>query len=125
MKKTLIRLAVIIVLVIISIFLYVNGQEHKVFVENKTIEINGTEYTKLPMIKVKTTDKNLSVRAGRRSVFYAKGLSASVELSYKDEKEKDIKVTKSFNLPLNKDIILNIPALLTDNSQSVIVYIKK
>ena len=125
MKKILPRTVVITVLLLVSLALFVTGQKHKVFVDNKTIEISGKTYTKLPLVKVITKEKKLSIKAGRRNVFYSKGPSASIDIIYNNEDGKEVSVNKEFRIPINKDIIINIPALLQDAPGSITVYTKR
>ena len=52
MKKILPGTVVITILLLVSLALFVTGQKHKVIVDNKTIEISGKTYTKLPLVAV-------------------------------------------------------------------------
>jgi len=43
-KRIIIRIALIVLLILIGIFLYTIGKEHKVIINNKDISIDGLTY---------------------------------------------------------------------------------
>ena len=125
MKKFIFRTVAILILLIVSILLYVNGQEHKIFVDNKTIELNGEECSSFQTIEITIGDKTQTVKARARKVCIVKGPVQTLKMECTSEDGEVITVNKKISVPLNKDILVSLPALIADSKDAVEVYKKR
>lgn len=113
MKKLLLRTFLIILIIVISIFLYIFGQSHSVFIDNKKIEYNDKIYEAYDLIIVEYNDEVQEIKSKKRKVFYIKGPSATLKVKYNIEGVEN-EIIKKIKIPLNKDIIINLPLFIND-----------
>lgn len=117
MKKLLIRIAIVAVLIIMGFVLFTLGKEHKVFIDNKDLTVNGTTYTATSQYEVWVDGEKvgrLPLRPGRRQVAYVAGPRHSIILQEIKDKEPvgDI-IEKKFKLATgDREVVINIPALV-------------
>ena len=120
-RKLLIRLAVLVVLVAIGLVMMSIGRGHTVYIDNKTMEYNGTEYKAFYRVELDTpgTDKTLRLDARDRVSAKCIGQSFHMDLMVTDEKGGEPRsVSLDVKLPYNMDgPILSLPALLNDLPQ--------
>lgn len=60
-KRIIIRIALIAVLILIGIFLYLTGKEHKVLIDNRDISVSDITYSAGANYKVRVDDQEIGV----------------------------------------------------------------
>jgi hypothetical protein len=114
-RRNLIRISLIIVLIFISLLLFLFGKQHEVFVDNKTIEINGTQYLNIDKANIKIDDgEYIEVEKRKRKKLITVGPYHTITLQYTNEKGQTIILEEKINLGFKGDIIINIPALINN-----------
>jgi hypothetical protein len=112
-RRNLIRISLIIVLIFISLLLFLFGKQHEVFVDNKTIEINGTQYLNIDKANIKIDDgEYIEVEKRKRKKLITVGPYHTITLQYTNEEGKTIILEEKINLGFKGDVVINIPALI-------------
>jgi hypothetical protein len=119
-RRTLIRLSLIILIILFSFFLYLSGKQHEIFIDNKTIIIENEEYLNINTAKFKINDQDfIDIAKRKRKKVVVSGPNHKIIVEYKDESGEKISISKNINLGLKKDMIINIPALINNNSKFI------
>ena len=120
-RKLLIRAAVLVVLVAIALVMMSIGRGHTVYIDNKTLEYNGTEYKALYHVDIETSgaDKTIKLDARERGMAKCIGQTFHMDLTVTREKGGQPEtLSLDVKLPYNMDgPILSLPALLNDLPQ--------
>lgn len=112
MKRNVIRIALVVVLVALGFFLFVIGKEHRVFVDNRDIVINGVEYKSTNPIDVIVDDVDLGeVGKGKRKVANTPGPWHKITAIEKLPDGTTREVVRKFNLAPNDTAVVNLVAL--------------
>ncbi len=115
MKRNIIRLALVIVLIVLGLCLYVLGKEHKIFVDNRDIVINGTELKSTNPFIVYVDNVDLEeVGKGKRKVAYSPGPWHTVKAIEKLPDGTTREFVKKFTLSPKDTAIINLPALVSE-----------
>ena len=115
MKRNIIRLALVIVLIVLGLCLYVLGKEHKIFVDNRDIVINGTELKSTNPFIVYVDNVDLEeVGNGKRKVAYSPGPWHTVKAIEKLPDGTTREFVKKFTLSPKDTAIINLPALVSE-----------
>jgi hypothetical protein len=112
-RRNLIRISLIIVLIFISLLLFLFGKQHEVFVDNKTVEINGTQYLNIEKANIKIDDDEyIEVAKRKRKKLITVGPFHTITVQYTNEEGKTIILEEKINLGFKGDVVINIPALI-------------
>lgn len=115
-RKLLVRLAVLVLCVALAATMMVIGRGHTVYIDNKTVEYNGTEYKAFYNVDVtvKGAEKTISLDARDRGMAKCIGQRFHMELAITDQKDDQPRyLSVDLNLPYGIDgPIINLPALL-------------
>ncbi|OQY09709.1 MAG: hypothetical protein B6I29_02915 [Marinitoga sp. 4572_148] len=110
-RRMIIRLMFIVLLFVLGIILFNIGQQHKVYVDNKSFKnydyINET-------LEVKVDDVTLKVRKKSRKVAKVVGTNHKIVVKYNDQI-----IEKKFKTPINQHVIINIPALINGDDEFI------
>lgn len=116
LRKWLIRLAVLLLCFALAGTMMVIGRGHTVYIDNKTVEYNGTEYKAFSHVDVtvKTADKPIKLDARDRGSAKCIGQSFHMDLAITDQKGGEPRyLSVDLKLPYGIDgPIINLPALL-------------
>ncbi|MDO7976951.1 hypothetical protein OF820_10940 [Oceanotoga sp. DSM 15011] len=119
-RRTLIRLSLIILIILFSFFLYLSGKQHEIFIDNKTIIIENEEYLNINTAKFKINDQDfIDIAKRKRKKVVVSGPNHKIIVEYEDESGEKISISKNISLGLKKDMIINIPALINNNSKFI------
>ncbi|ADY14615.1 DUF6672 family protein [Sphaerochaeta globosa] len=122
-RKTWIRLACIVLILVFSVFLFFIGRMHTVLVDNKTVTVNGTEVKALQLVEVQLNKLDgLELAARDRDKFEVTGQTHKVTVIYTDSNWEEHTITRKFTVPLMQDMVMVlVPALVAnaDADQSV------
>lgn len=121
LRKILIPAAVVLLCVALGALMMVIGRGHTVYIDNKTVEYNGTEYKAFYHVDVtvKGAEKTIKLDARDRGMAKWVGQNFHMELTITDEKGSQPRsLAVDLSLPYGMDgPILNLPALLAGQPQ--------
>lgn len=109
-RRLVIRIALVVLLVLLCFGLYYIGKEHDVYVDNKTVTIDGKEYQEIDYLAlVVDGDEKNSVEyfAGDRDVMKLRGPNHTIKIIVMDEDTEEVIKTVERKLSLG-----TIPALM-------------
>lgn len=116
LRRILIPAVVVLLCVALGALMMVIGRGHTVYLDNKTIEYNGTEYKAFAHVDVtvKGAEKIIKLDARDRGMATWLGQNFHMELTITDKKgDQPRSLAVDLSLPYNMDgPILNLPALL-------------
>ncbi len=122
MKRNIIRLALVIVLIVLGFCLYVLGKEHKIFVDNRDIVIDGTELKSTNPFIVSVDNVDLQeVGKGKRKVAYSPGPWHTVKAIEKLPDGTTREFVKKFTLSPKDTATINLPALISGKDGWLII----
>ena len=115
-KRIIIRITLIIVLILIGIFLYTNGKEHKVFIDNKDIFVGDIIYSADATYNVRVDNQEIGLlKKGERNVAMVAGINHKIVIEeIKDKVLTGEKYKKTFKLKTNEGATVNIPAMINN-----------
>ena len=109
-----VRLAVVVVVILLAVFLYHYGKQHTVYVDNRTIEIDGVSYKALDWAEVSVDGREAekySPRTRREETVIRQ--KHTIHVVYEDEDFNQFEVDAEFTVPLNEtQVVLSLPALV-------------
>lgn len=109
-RRLVIRIALVALLILLCFGLYYIGKEHDVYVDNKTVTIDGKEYQEIDYLAlVVDGDEKNSVEyfAGDRDVMKLRGPNHTIKIIVMDEDTEEVIKTVERKLSLG-----TIPALM-------------
>ncbi len=114
-----VRLGVIVIVVLLAVFLYHFGKQHTVYVDNRTIEIDGESYKALDWAEVSIDGRDsqeYSPRTRREEIVQRQ--KHTIHVIYEDEDFNQFEVEAEFSIPLNDtQVVLSLPALVAGLSE--------
>ena len=115
-RKIIIRTILAITLILIGIFLYVIGQEHKLLIDNKDIIINENTYTANTDYIIWLDNREIGViEKDERIVAKVTGVSHKIVIeAINDKVASGKKFEKVFKFKNNEVAVINIPAIIND-----------
>lgn len=122
-KRTLIRISIIIILIFLGIFLYTIGKEHKVLIDNVDVTVNDTYYISDTNYNVWVNNQEIGLlEKGKRKAAMVVGKNHKIIIQ--EVKNKELigeKYEKMFNLKSNENATINLPAMINNAD----IWIKK
>ena len=108
-----VRLACIVVIIALAVFLYNFGKERTLLVDNWTIEINGTSYRAEDWAKVEVDDLGTQEYAPRMRISIPlRGKTHTIKITYDDKSFNEYQLDPiEFTLKYDTSII-SVPALV-------------
>jgi hypothetical protein len=118
-KRIIIRTALIAVLILIGIFLYTIGKEHKLLIDNKDIIVNDNTYNASTVYKVWVDNQEIGViEKDKRMVSTVAGVSHKIVVEeIKDKVLTGKKYEKRFKLKTYESATVNIPAMINNANE--------
>lgn len=114
-----VRLAVIVLVLLLAVFLYHYGKQHTVYIDNRTIEIDGQSYKALDWAEVLVDggdSQEYSPRTRREATVLRQ--KHSIHVVYEDEDFNQFEVDVEFKVPVNEtQVVLSLPALVAGLSE--------
>jgi hypothetical protein len=115
MKRWLIRFALVVAIILLSVFLFIIGKQHTLLIDNKTITIGETEYTQYDIVNVYVDDgEKLETKKRKRKKAEVVGPNHKIVVEVLDN-DKNVIQTEEYTFSLktgDAKMIINIPALL-------------
>ena len=108
-----VRLACIVMIIALAVFLYNYGKERTLLVDNWTIEIDGTSYRAEDWAKVEVDDLGSQEYAQRMRISVPlRGRTHTISITYDDKSFNEIELPEiEFDLEYDSSLI-SIPALV-------------
>lgn len=118
-RRIIVRITLIVVLILIGIFLYTIGKEHKVLIDNKDITVCDITYNADTNCKVWVDNKEIGLlEKGERGVAKVVGTSHKIVIEeIKDKVLTGEKHEKKFKLKTNESVTINIPAMMNNANE--------
>lgn len=118
-KRIIIRVTLVGILILIGIFLYTIGKEHKVLIDNRDITVGDITYSAGTTYKVWVDNREIGViKKGERRVARVAGTSHKIVVKeIKDKVLTGEKYEKMFKLKTNESAMINIPAMINDANE--------
>ena len=118
-KRIIIRTAIVAVLILIGIFLYTIGQEHKVIIDNKDIIVGEIAYSADTTYNVWVDNQEIGLlEKSERKVAMVAGVSHKIVVEViKDKVLIGEKYEKRFKLKINENATVNIPAMINNANE--------
>lgn len=115
-RRLVIRIALVVLLVLLCFGLYYIGKEHDVYVDNKTVTIDGKEYQEIEYLAlVVNGDEKDSVEyfAGDRDVLKLQGPNHTLKIIVMDEDTEEVikTVERKLSLGTIPAIMVSMPAI--------------
>ena len=113
-KRIIIRITLIIALILIGIFLYTTGKEHKVLIDNKDIIVNDNTYGVSTVYKVWVDNQEIGViEKNKRMVATVTGASHKIVVEeISNQVLSGEKYERIFKFKNNEGAVINIPAMI-------------
>lgn len=102
------QLGLVVVSVLLGIFLFVSGREHRVFVENKSI---GEHKAFKSVVYTIDNQKDVKVKKNKKKVSRVKGGSHEIVVTYKKDGMEE-KISREFKLKALEEATISIPGLI-------------
>ena len=115
-KRIIIRIALIAILILIGIFLYTTGKEHKVLIDNKDIMVNDNTYGASAVYKVWVDNQEIGVlEKDKRMVATVTGVSHKIVVEeISNQVLSGEKYERIFKFKNNEGAVINIPAMINN-----------
>ncbi len=122
-RRLVIRIALVALLVILCFGLYYIGKEHEVYIDNKTVAIDGKEYLEMDYIAVSFDGKDddaVEYFAGDRDVVRLQGPNHTIKIAVMDEDTEEVVKTVERRLSLGTvpSLMISLPAI-AEEAESV------
>lgn len=122
-KQIAVNLGLVLLLTLLSIFLYISGKGYDLLIDNQTVILNGMTYEARGTVLVYVDKQEpLELLIDDRDISSVIGKKHRIKVELLDEKEeKVIKVIeKGFTIDAKKGTLFSVPALLGGASDWVI-----
>jgi len=118
-KRIIIRTALVSALILIGIFLYVIGKEHKVLIDNRDISVGDITYSASTTYVVRVDNQEIGViKKGERNAAIVTGVSHKIVVEeIKSNVLTGEKHEKRFRLKNNESATVNIPAMINNANE--------
>ena len=110
MKTIIIRIGVILAMILLGVFLFINGKQHAIYIENK-----GEKYTPKKAYYIMDGNKEVKVKKKKKKREYVKGVNHTIEVRFKDANGVEKKVIKEFEAKMGKKITINAAMIESDS----------
>ncbi|MDP0493250.1 MAG: hypothetical protein Q7K48_02915 [Fusobacterium sp. JB021] len=120
MKKVFNWIFLLIFVLILSAIFFFTGKQHKVLLTNKG---KGENAIKTNVVYSIDNLKTKKIRYGKKSAYYIKGINHVIEISYKTEDKKEVKVEKEFKAKISAIEQIDIQKIIR-NEKDWITYKK-
>jgi len=109
-------MTLIVVLILIGIFLYTIGKEHKVLIDNRDISVGDITYNAGTTYKVRVDNQEIgSIKKDERKVAKVSGKNHKIVVEeIKDNVLTGEKYEKKFKLKTNESATINIPVMINN-----------
>ena len=121
--RTFQRITALCFIVAFSVFLFYIGREHQIFIDNKTIELEGRSFRALKFVNVSVNDASpIELQARERDLVKVVGPTFRFKVEVMDEYGEEIEkvIEKELKLGFAKDVMLSIPLMASDRDDWIL-----
>jgi len=124
-KRLIVRLTAIALILILCVILFHVGKQHSILLDNKTITVNEKELKSFNLLEVQIDKyEELEMYKNDRLQQNVVSQKHTITVTYTDKQFNEIVITRKFNVPLNKKmLILSIPSFI-ENPDNQELWIK-
>lgn len=117
-KRLVIRLVLVALLILLCFVLFYMGKEHEVFLDNKTVTIDGVKYEEIAYMNVIVDgdeDDSVEFYAGDRDIVKLQGPKHSFVVQVLDEDTEEVLKTVEYSLNLGtvSSVMYSLPAIVS------------
>ncbi len=124
-RRFYVRAIAIVLVILFAILMALIGKQHSILIDNKNIEVNGSEIKVLQLVEVQI-DKEPSMELARRDRVQVdiQGQSFRLKVIYSDKNWEEQVLEKKLKVPFSEDmILLSIPAFI-ENMDDIDSYLE-
>jgi hypothetical protein len=121
--RTLLRIAALCIVTFLSVLLFYFGREHQIFIDNRTIEIEGRSYRAPQLVRVTINDgASIELMPRQRDLAKIIGPSFRFKVEVMDGAGEQVEklIERELTPGFSKDIMLSIPLLAHDRDDFVL-----
>jgi hypothetical protein len=121
--RALQRTVVLFLILVLAVFLFYIGREHQVFLDNKTIEIEGQSFRALKFVRVTVGGGSpVELMARDRDLAKTAGPSFKFKVEVLDEFGEEVEkvIEKVLTPGFSKDMMLSMPLLAADRDDYIL-----
>ncbi|MDR2136813.1 MAG: hypothetical protein LBO68_00870 [Synergistaceae bacterium] len=123
MKRTRQRIGVLCFIVALSVLLFYIGREHQVFLDNRTIEVEGDSFRALKFVRVTVNDlPSIELMPRDRDLVAVVGPSFRLKVEIMDAfgTKAERVIEKNLSPGFTKDLMLSLPLLASDRDDYIL-----
>lgn len=115
-RRLVIRIALVALLVLLCFGLYYMGKEHDVYLDNKTVTIDGKEYQEIEYLALVidgNEEGSVEYYSGDRDVVKLQGPNHTIKIIVMDEDSEEVikTVERKLNLGTVPAVMVSMPAI--------------
>ena len=122
--RALQRTVALCLVVIVSALLFYFGREHRIFLDNKTIDdVEGNSYRALKFVRVSVNDSSqIELLPRDRDLVKVAGPSFRFKVEVMDDFGEEVEkvIEREFRLGFDKDVMFSLPLLASDRDDYVL-----
>jgi len=115
--RVLQRIVALCLVALLSVWLFYYGREHKIFIDNKTIQVEDKSFRALKLVRVTVNDAPpVEMTQRERDVVKVLGPSFKLKVEVMDEfgEEVEKEMERELNIGFKKNVMLSIPLMASD-----------
>ncbi|MGL5123120.1 MAG: DUF6672 family protein [Fusobacteriaceae bacterium] len=95
----------------VSVYLFIDGKQHKIFLEN--LSLKSLKAPEKIIVFLDNDKKGITIRSEKKAVGFVKGKKHKIKINYSENGEKKEKRAE-FETPLNKTVTLELISLISE-----------
>lgn len=117
MKRIISIVIVLAVIIALSTYLFVSGQEHKIIIENPIAE--NVELPKEMTLTFDDMKKPIRIRLDKKALVEVKGTNHTLKIAYKLNNQDKV-IDTQFETPINMEFTMNMTKFLLGEKEWII-----
>ena len=120
--RTLQRIAALCVIAALSTWLFYTGREHQVFLDNRTIEVEGQSFRALQFVRITVDDASVELMPRDRDLVKVKGPSYRLKVEVMDQFGEEVErvIEKDMTPGFSQNMMLSMPLLAADRNDYIL-----
>lgn len=121
--RTLQRISALCFIVVFSVFLFYIGREHQIFLDNRSMEIEGKNFRALKFVRVSVNGASpIELMPRDRDLAKVVGPSFRIKVEVMDEFGEEVEkvIERELKPGFKKDLMLSMPLLAADREDYIL-----
>ena len=121
--RALQRTVALCLVAVLSVLLFYYGREHQIFLDNRTIEVEGESFRALKFVNVTVNDSSpVELMPRDRDLVKAVGPSFSFKVEVMDDFGEEVEkvIEGKLRLGFAKDVMLSMPLMASDRDDYIL-----